>query len=123
MKKFNGIRKAKTIVFLFLACFLSSSGIAFSDDPATTCQKILHFEQTFKIRLHGHGISYSQLAATKRVHVHHLAHRFVQISDERPHGYVCVIDMLQLASILREYVSIGRTLECPYVLISERETP
>ena len=35
MKKFNGIRKAKTIVFLFLACFLSSSGIAFSDDPAT----------------------------------------------------------------------------------------
>ena len=35
MKKFNGIRKAKTIVFLFLACFLSSSGIAVSDDSAT----------------------------------------------------------------------------------------
>ena len=35
MKIFNGIKKAKTIVFLFLACFLSSSGIAFSDVSAT----------------------------------------------------------------------------------------
>ena len=32
MKNFNGIRKVKTIVFLFLACFLMSSGIAFSAD-------------------------------------------------------------------------------------------